>query len=165
MISINNLKNARSTAFLLVSFAAKSRAFFTGVTYSRKPLLRVTYESNLSRNNYVVTESREKFYFFATKSLDVSRFTNQGKLVLQQVTKSRVCRDSRVSFVQSVVSIHTTYDNLICCKTGANGGGKTRNISFNTFCSNIPKQVARFGWSFYRSLTLSYPFIHRGLWR
>ena len=139
--------------------------FFRGVTYSRKPPFRVIHKSNLFRNSYVIAESREKFYFFATNSVHVSRFTNQGKLVLQQVAKSCVWRDSRVSFVQSVVSIHTTCDNLICCKTSSNGGGKMRNIAFNTFCYNIPKQVARFGWSFYRSLTLLYPFIHRGLWR
>ena len=41
---------------------------------------------------------------------------------------SRVWRDSRVNFIQSEDSIHGTCINLICCKTGLNLVGKTRNI-------------------------------------
>ena len=47
-----------------------------------------------------------------------------------------------LNFVQSVVSIHATWNNLICCKTGLIVGVKTRHIAFNPFCSNVPKQVA-----------------------
>ena len=135
--------------------------------------LHLLEETALSSNPPIKPVSQQLRYcrkqrevlLFATKSVHVSCFTSQGKLVLQQMTKSRIWRDSRVIFVQSVVSIHTTCDNLICCKKGSNGGRKTRNIAFNTFCSSIPKQVFRLRCPFYRSLTLLYPFIHRGLWR
>ena len=138
--------------------------------FQRRHLLE---ETALSSNPPIKPVSQQLRYcrkqrevlLFATESVHVSCFTSQGKLVLQQITKSRIWRDSRVIFVQSVVSIHTPCDNLICCKKGSNGGRKTCNIAFNTFCSNIPKQVFRFGCPFYRSLTLLYPFIHRGLWR
>ena len=42
--------------------------------------------------------------------------------------------------------------NLICCKKGLNVVGKTRNMTFDTFCSNVPKQVARFCCRCYDSL-------------
>ena len=138
--------------------------------FQRRHLLE---ETALSSNPPIKPVSQQLRYcrkqrevlLFATESVHVSCFTSQGKLVLQQITKSRIWRDSRVIFVQSVVSIHTPCHNLICCKKGSNGSRKTRNIAFNTFCSNIPKQVFRFGCPFYRSLTLLYPFIYRGLWR
>ena len=41
---------------------------------------------------------------------------------------------------------------FICCKTDLNVGSKTRNMLFNTFCSNLGKQVALVCYPFYRSL-------------
>ena len=29
-----------------------------------------------------------------------------------------------------------------CCKTGLNAGGKTRNIAYNSFCSDVARQVS-----------------------
>ena len=57
-------------------------------------------------------------------------------------------------FIQSEISIHATWNNLICCRTGLNVGGKRATLHFNSFCSNVAKQGARFCCPFYRSLIL-----------
>jgi len=56
------------------------------------------------------------------------------------------------NFIQWNVSIHATCNNLVCCKTGLNVLLKRATFLFNSFCSNVAKQVARFCCPFYRSL-------------
>ena len=62
---------------------------------------------------------------------------------------------------KSDVARFTTHEKknpfkLTCSKTGSNVGGKTRNIAkFNSFCTNVAKQVARFYCPFYCSFNCS----------
>ena len=48
--------------------------------------------------------------------------------------------------------LFATCNNLICCKTGWMRVVKRAASLFNSFCSNIAKQVARFCCPFYRTL-------------
>ena len=98
----------------------------------------------------VFATSREQFYFYATKSVHVARFTGPRQTCLAaQLRNLHVWRDSRVILSnQKSAFTRPAAGNLICCKTGLNGAGKTRNI---TFCSNDSKQVARYCCPFYRS--------------
>ena len=66
---------------------------------------------------------------FATKSVHVARFIGPRPANVTYFN-SPVRLESRVIFIQSDVSVHTTCRKLICCKTGVNVGGKTCNIAF-----------------------------------
>ena len=61
-----------------------------------------------------------------------------------RVLPSRTWHDSRVILYNQKSVFKQLAATFICCNTGLNVGGKTRNIAFNTFCNNVAKQVARF---------------------
>lgn len=69
---------------------------------------------------------------FATKSVHVARslrISAKAKIVYGVALQR--------NFVQSVVIIHATCDNLICCMTVLpTVGGKMRNIAFKAFCTS-----------------------------
>ena len=74
----------------------------------------------------------------------------QGKLVLQHSYVIPMYGVIPALFypIRSPHSRDRPVGNLICCKTGLNGAGITRNI---TFCSSDSKQVARYCCPYYRS--------------
>ena len=87
----------------------------------------------------------ESLLLFATKSEHVAR-----SLCISAKAKIVYCVTLQRNFVQSVVIIHATCDNLICCMTILpTVGGKMRNIAFKTFCTSkmfqnrLPVFVAR----------------------
>ena len=116
--------------------------FFRGVTYSRKPPFWVTHQSNLSRITLLQKGQRSSAFCntictcFAFCQPRQTCFT-ASDLVPYMAWVLR-------NFFQSVVSIHTTCNNLICCKTGSNGGGKTRAASRST----PSVMIERFSFSF-----------------
>ena len=75
----------------------------------------------------------------AKKSVHFTHFTSPRQMSWQKVKKRPSIAWLPRNFNQSEVSIHATSKNLICCKTGFNVGGKTRNISFQL----VAKQVTR----------------------
>ncbi|CAH3157487.1 unnamed protein product, partial [Porites evermanni] len=54
---------------------------------------------------------------------------------------------------------HLICNNLISCQTALNVGGKTQNITFNSFGSNSAKQVTRIHCPFYRSFDQVFVFL------
>ena len=102
--------------------------------------------SNLSCNKLVycwlrkvVAESIDQFYLLQKNLYILRILPAQGKCAWQKVKKRPSIAWLPRNFNQSEVSIHATSKNLICCKTGFNVGGKTRNISFQL----VAKQVTR----------------------
>ena len=76
----------------------------------------------------------------------------KANLFCSKLRNATVRRDSR-TILSNQKSVFTQLTvTFICCKTDLNVGSKTRNLLFNTFCSNLAKQVARVSYSFYRSL-------------
>ena len=76
----------------------------------------------------------------------------KANLFCSKLRNPTVRRDSR-TILSNQKSVFTQLTvTFICCKTDLNVGSKTRNLLFNTFCSNLAKEVARVCYSFYRGL-------------
>ena len=77
-------------------------------------------------------ESGEYFYFLLKQNLYMLRvLLAQDKLGLQQVTSLSSMAWLPYDFIQSEVSITQLAAAFICCTTGLNVGGKTRNTGFH----------------------------------
>ena len=68
----------------------------------------------------------------------------QGKPVLHAASDVNPVHGSRVIISNQKSVFKQLAATFICCKNGLNEGGKMRNVAFNTFCSNVAKQVSRF---------------------
>ena len=138
------MKRATQTCNLSCNIAAKRVAKRCCTFYHPRSNLPCN-KSGCCRLRKVVAQSREQFYFFATKSAHVVRFTGlrQTYFTASDVRNSRIWHDSG-EILSNQKSVFTQFAaSFICSKTGLNVGGKTQNIAFRHVLHQFAKQVTR----------------------
>ena len=119
-------------------------------------LVNITHVQTRLATNRVVAgcqkflQKVENSFTFCKKSLHVARFTGPRQTCFAASDVNPV-HGSRVILSNQKSAFKQPAATFICCNTGLNMGGKTRNIAFNTFYSNAADQSCTILLPFYRS--------------
>ena len=110
-------------------------------------LVSITHVQTRLTTNQVVAgcqkflQKAENSFDFLQQIYTCCAFYRTKANLIRSKCKSRSWHDSRVILYNQKSVFKQLATTFICCKTGLNVRGKTRNVAFNTFCSNVAKQV------------------------